>query len=349
MYKDYDSSRTFDTTKASKNTYRPVKIDVFYPSTQKPTEPALAYGDIMDMYEQRFNFTNPLDSCKKTSVQIAQSFCQYYHIDTATRFLQYPLGIYSALALPEKKCPLIIYASSMNGSAFENPVLFDSLAQHGYVVAVVSSVGKYPGFMSEAVDVDEQVRDILFTIDKMKTMPYIDAEKIGIASWSLGGTTAMKAAMISTDIKCIASFDGTEIHAYGAGDTAWDKEYNDIRKLPPYTPKTIAVPYLYLRSEHPKKIDSIYNPVIQTVSTNKYFLKFKDAIHEDFSCFPVIAKQVQPTLKDIHTKYHADINKLTLLFFDEYLKKDAGKDVGACITKMVSSDSAHYDSKVPVY
>ena len=348
VYKEYDSSRTFDTTKTSKNIYRPVKMDVFYPSDTKPVTTSLTFGDILDMYEQRFNFNNPLDSCKKTSLQLAQAFSQYFHIDTPTKFLQYPLGIYSNLALPAEKHPLVIYADSMNGSAWDNPVLFDSLVRHGYLVAVVSSVGKYPGFMSEAVDVNEQVRDILFTIQQMKTMPYVDADKIGIASWSMGGTAAMKAAMISQDIKCIVSLDGTEVHAYGS-DTAWDKEYNAIRSLPPYTPQVIAVPYMYLRSEHPTKVDSIYNPILLTSSNKKYFLKFKDAIHEDFSCLPFIAKQVQPSLKDIHSTYHAEISKLTILFFDEHLKGDTGINVGGYLQKLVTADSAHYSSNVPVY
>ena len=344
----YDSARMFDTTKQTSNKYRPVKIDVFYPSAQQPAQPALTYGDILDMYEQRFNFNTPIDSCKKTSLMLAQMFAQGFHVDTATKFLTYKLGIYSGLQLPATKHPLIIYAASMNGSAMDNPVLFDSLAAHGYVVAVVSSVGLYPGIMSEALDLNEQVRDILFAIEQMKAQPYVDADNIGILSWSLGGLAAMKATMVSTDIKCITSFDGNDIHAYG-DDTAWDKQYNQMRALPPYSPQAITVPYMYLRSEHPKKVDSLYNPILLTGSTKKYFLKFKDAMHEDFSCFPFIAKQVQPQLTDIHTTYHANIAKLTLLFFDAYLKHDAGADVGGYINKLVGGDGVHYNSKLPSY
>jgi hypothetical protein len=348
VYKLYDSSRAFDTAKIAVNKFRPVKIDVFYPSIEKPGAPSLTYGDMLDMYGQRIDYNNPIDSCKKVSLQIAQSFCQYFHIDSATKFLQYPLQVYKNIALPAKKHPLVIYAASMNGSSFDNPVLFDSLVAHGYVVAVVSSVGKYPGYMSEAVDLDEQVRDILFCIEQMKAQPYVDTENIGIASWSLGGLAAMKAAMISKDIKCIASFDGNDIHAYGP-DTAWDKEYNQMRSFPPYSPQAITVPYMYLRSEHSNKIDSLYNPVLQTLSGKKYFLQFKDAIHEDFSCFPVIAGQVQPSLKDIHSAYHKEINTLTMLFFDDFLKHNESENAGIYIAKLAGTDSTHYRSRPPAY
>jgi hypothetical protein len=350
VYKEYDSSRTFDTTATSKNTFRPVKIDVFYPSAQQPdsTAATLTYGDILDMYEQRFNFNNPIDSCKKMSADLATAFAGYFHIAPATKFLTYKTGIYNNLALPEGKHPLIIYAASMNGSAFDNPILFDSLASHGYVVAVVSSVGKFPGFMSSAVDVDEQVQDILFTIKQMKAQPYIDGDKIGVVSWSMGGTSAVKAAMLTKDIKCIASFDGTDLHAYGM-DKDWDKEFDEIRAIPPSNFQAVTVPYMYLRSQHPDKIDSMYNSQALAASPNKYFVKFADAIHEDFSSFPIIAKQVDPTLKDIHTEYHASIQHLTLLFFDEHLKKEAGKNVGAFIDNLVKSDSAHYSKAEPKY
>jgi len=350
VYKEYDSSRTFDTTKASKNIYRPVKIDVFYPSTERPdtNSEALTYGDIVDMYEQRMNFNIPLDSCKKTSLELAKAFAGYFHVAPATKFLQYKTAIYNNLALPVKKHPLIIYAASMNGSTFDNPVLFDSLANNGYVVAVVSSVGKYPGYMSTAGDVDEQVQDILFTIKKMKAMPYVDADNIGIVSWSMGGTAAIKAAQLTQDIKCIASFDGTDLHAYGM-DKEWDKEFDEIRAIPPSNPQAVTVPYMYLRSQHPDKIDSMYNSQLLASSKDKYFVKFADAIHEDFSSFPIIANQIEPALKDAHGAYHITINKLTLLFFDEYLKKEQDKNVGTFIDNLVASDSAHYSKAWPKY
>ncbi len=350
VYKVYDSSRTFDTTTASKNIYRPVKIDVFYPSAQKPDSAIvpLTYGDIMDMYEQRFSFNTPIDTCKKTSFTLAAAFAEYLHVQSPNKILKFKTGIYKELSLPKGRHPLIIYAAGMNGSTWDNPVLFDSLASNGYVVAVVSSVGKFPGYMSAAVDADEQVQDILFTIKQMKAMPYVDSANIGIVSWSLGGTTALKAAMLTHDIKCIASFDGTDIHAYGP-DKDWDKEYDEIRAIPPSSPQAVNIPYMYLRSEHPNKIDSMYNSLALASSKDKYFLKFTDAIHEDFSSIPFIAKQVEPTLKNIHSNYHTSINKLTLLFFDEYLKKGDSEKVSDYIDELVKSDSVSYKKDWPKY
>lgn len=182
----------------------------------------------------------------------------------------------------------------------------------------------------------------------MKGKPYVDDDRIGIASWRMGGTSALKAAMLTKDIKCIASFDGTDMHAYGM-EKDWDKEYDEIRAIPPSNPQVVDVPYMYLRSQHPDKIDSMYNSQALASSKDKYFVKFADAIHEDFSCFPFIAKQVDPMQKGIHSAYHQNIHKLTLLFFDEYLKKEEGKNVAAFIDNLVASDSAHYSKAEPKY
>ncbi len=348
VYKVYDSSRTFDTTATSKNVYRPVKIDVFFPSAQKPTAAGVTYGDMMDMYEQRFNFNTPLDTCKKTTLMFAKAFCQYFHVNSVNKFLGFPLTIYRSLQLPAEKHPLIIYAAGMNGSSWDNPVLFDSLASNGYVVAAVSSVGKYPGYMSDPVDMDEQVRDILFTINQMKAMPYVDSTSIGIVSWSMGGTAALKAAMLTKDIKAIASYDGTDIHAYGP-DKDWDKQFKQIMAIPPTNVQSVDVPYMYLRSEHPDKIDSMYNALQLISSKEKYFMKFTDGLHEDFSSRPTVIKYAEPTLKNVHTEYVAAITRLTLLFFDQYVKKDKDKNTGSYIDALVQKDSTLYKKDWPKY
>jgi hypothetical protein len=236
----------------------------------------------------------------------------------------------------------------MNGSAWDNPVLFDSLATNGYVVASVSSVGKYPGFMSEAVDMDEQVRDILFTIKQMKATPFIDSTKIGIVSWSLGATAAIKAAMLTKDIKAIVSYDGTDIHAYGP-DKDWDKEYDEIRAIQPADVKDVSVPYMYLRSEHPNKIDSMYSCLQLASSKEKYFMKFTDALHEDFSSRPVVIKYAEPLLKNVHLDYVAAINRLSILFFNEYVKGADAAHVGDYIDELVKKDSASYKKDWPKY
>ncbi|MDR3711679.1 MAG: hypothetical protein P4L51_02600 [Puia sp.] len=321
ILKEFDKSRTFDTTSdaTAPMYFRPVKIDVFYPSAEKPARPPLTYGQLLDQYEQRINYKTPIDSCRRTSQALAASIAEYLHVENAFKILGYKMDIYDSLQWPVRRSPLIIYAAGMNGSSWENPILFDSLAKRGYVVAAISSVGKYPGYMTAPIDLDEQVRDILFTRQTMSALPFIDTSRIGLLSWSLGGSSATKAAMANQDFKALLSFDGTEIHYYGT-DTAWDTWYTQNRQIPPFDPGQITTPYLYLSSEHPAVFDSVYLLPRYMRSKHNYFLKLNKSIHEDFSSIVTIAKAVSPELIDIDSARHSMVCSLAGVFFDEYLK-----------------------------
>jgi hypothetical protein len=60
------------------------------------------------MYEQRMNYNNSSDSCKKVSLSLAQAFAEYLKVDSASKFLNYKTEIFGDLQLPEKKSPLIV-------------------------------------------------------------------------------------------------------------------------------------------------------------------------------------------------------------------------------------------------
>lgn len=347
VYKEFDHSRKFDTTSnISAFYFRPVKIDLYYPSLEKPAGQPLLYGDIMDMYEQRMNYNVSPDSCKKASMMLARIFADYLHLDSASRILNYRTGIYADLALPEQKHPLIIYAAGMNGSSWENAILFDSLTKAGYVVAAISSVGIFPGFMSGPGDLDEQVQDILFVKEKMKGFPFIDTDKIGLLSWSLGGSAITKAAMLSTDFKCLLSFDGTEIHYYGF-NKPWDKDYDSIMKIAPFRPADIHIPYMYLSGEHPSKVDSIYNIMTYVNSADKYFLKFIKGTHEDFSSLITIVKSVGPQLGNIDDNRHQVVCSLTQTFFDQYLDHKKTVSVAEYIAGLARSHPGKLSTDYP--
>jgi len=68
---EFDSTRTFDTISTSKMHVRPVKIDLFYPSTSVRGN-ALTYGDFLDMYSLRmvYNIMDHLGSKDKFFVKI---------------------------------------------------------------------------------------------------------------------------------------------------------------------------------------------------------------------------------------------------------------------------------------
>lgn len=330
VYKEFDTSRIFDTLPGSAMHKRPVKIDLFYPSANTGDRNSLVFGTFLNMYSHRMDYNIPPDSAAKVSEDLAKAFADYLKVEPS-QFTGYRTSIYPDPALPEKKYPLIIYAASMNGSSWENIILFDSLCKAGYVVAAVSSVGLFPGFMSTGPDITEQVKDILFVKDKMSVMPFIDKNKIGLLSWSMGGSAVSKAAMISNDFKCILSYDGTEIHYYGV-DSAWDKQFDEMISLEPSDAASIKIPYLYISSDR-QKADKMYNIFDHIRSKDKYFVKITNGIHEDFSSIVTIANVVKPGRKEADVTKTDNIWQLTRVFFDQYLKGKPSADIKEIIDR----------------
>jgi dienelactone hydrolase len=332
VYKEFDTARIFDTLPSSPMHKRPVKIDLFYPSTEIANKSPFSFGDFLNMYSERMNYHISRDSAARVSADLAKMFAEYVKLDSAGQYIEYTTSIYPDLALPAKKYPLIIYAAGMNGSSWENIVMFDSLCKAGYVVAAISSVGLFPGFMSTGPDITEQVKDILFVKDKMVTMPFIDRNNIGLMSWSLGGSAVSKAAMLSKDFKCIVSFDGTEIHHYGV-DSAWDKQFEEMIALEPSDPSRINIPYLYIGSNRPKPA-KMYNIFDHINTKDKYFAKITDGTHEDFSSIITIANDIKPHRKGSDPGISDNIWHLTRIFFDRYLTGKTYADIQEVIDRL---------------
>ena len=348
VYKEFDSTRLFDTSVTGRKEllYRPVKIDLYYPSTGDENGNPLTYGDILNLYEQRMDYSVSIDSCKTMSRVLATSIADYLGVSDADKIINYKTNIYRNLLLPATKFPLVIYAAGMNGGSWENVLLFDSLTRAGYIVAAISSVGKFPGFMTAAEDLDEQVRDIMFAKRKLKSLPFVDGNKIGLMSWSMGGSAITKAAMLSNDFKCLLSFDGTEIHYYGI-DSAWDKEFDKIKQIPPYIPERIAIPYLYISSDRPKPKDSVYVFPQHINSSDKFFLKIRGAIHESFSSMIQVARAVEPQSKKLPGLHDTLVKRVSVLFFDQYLKRKPASSTKDQISALVKSKPDLYSDGLP--
>ncbi|HXL57444.1 MAG TPA: hypothetical protein VN958_14370 [Chitinophagaceae bacterium] len=82
-------------------------------------------------------------------------------------------------------------------------------------------------------------------------------------------------------------------------------------------------------------------------SKDKYFLKFRNAIHEIFSSLQIIAKAVDSKLENIDSGRHEIICNLTLTFFDQYLKQSRTASTKEYIDQLVKNKSTVFDTAYP--
>lgn len=304
--------------------YRPLEIDLWYPATTPGPDPPIRYGEYLSLLEQRSNrFQNDTVFTNLTA-ETVQYLCAGLDIPDTTLLTRLKTSSYRNTQPENRSFPLIIYLCSYNGISYENINLFEYLVGHGYTIACITSVGRYPGNMTtDPADLLEQVQDAVFTLRYLANrrgitnagIGLIDTANIGLIGYSWGGLAAITLAM-KINAKAIVSLDGSERHYYGASKVE-DSNFNRLRTAPFFQPDNIHAPYAYLESgnkQADRPTDSIFNPLPLPGQIRS--IRFPDAEHEDFSCLPLLAAHIggiDSTHLDRYIRFSLD-------FFDRYVK-----------------------------
>jgi dienelactone hydrolase len=305
--------------------YRPVEIDFWYPATGLGSNSSVQFGDFLNLLEQRSNRFQDDTVYRRMGSDLLEYICLNLKIRDTSKMAHLKTNSFRNAGAFPGKFPLIIYMAAYNGMSYENINLFEWLASHGYAVACITSVGRYPGNMStQPADLMEQVFDGSFAVDLLKRKSNIDQEKIGAMGYSWGGLAALTMAMYRPEIKAVLSFDGSEMHYYGQSAEE-DEDFDKVRSSLFFQSKKINIPYAYLESgskQNDETPDSIFD-ILPSLSYKKQYVHFPKAQHEDFSCLPTLA-----IMNDQIKKANPDLYQLFLRFslnyFDTFLKNKSG-------------------------
>lgn len=266
--------------------YRPLDIDLWYPAEVSEKDTALVFGDLLGLLEKRANYYTASRAGDGITRQVAQFLCDNLKCSDTTALLRFRTQSLSGAKAAEGRFPLVVYLASFNGMSFENFAFFEALARKGFVVAVVSSIGRFPGDMTmKKADLLEQVSDAIATVNQVKELPGIDASRIGIVGYSWGGLAGTLLASQLPQAACLVSLDGSEFHHYGAAQQE-NIDFDSLRYTAPFSTMKLSLPYLRLESAPPsatEKEDSVYNFTEKLAyPVQRYGLD--SASHEDFSC-----------------------------------------------------------------
>ena len=322
-----DSSRTFKpgTDRDDPLHFRPVELDIWYPGIETKGNP-MVFEDLFRLFEDRaVKYQDEEDYSGMTS-ELAQFYVAELGVGAeGDKLLEIKTKSYADLE-PKlineddiSETPLILYLAGFNGMGFENYRVIEELVEQGYVVAAIWSVGKYPGNMTnEKKDMMEQVLDAEFALKHLKQDSFFryDPENIGVLGCSWGGMSAGVLVNRNPEIKAFVSLDGTETHYFG------EEEQNDIFIQEIYDEQLLApekqkVSYLYFESGdkweefEPTRTESYY----QELDSDKYYMRFTNSKHADFSCIPYILNATPESVS-----IYEDIQKTTLSFFDKTLR-----------------------------
>lgn len=298
--------------------YRPVDVDVWYPANSSATDTPVTVHDLLRLLEQRANYYSASNIGNGVAGQLAAFFSDAFKCSDSAALLHFKTNSFKNAKAVNGKFPLVIYMAAFNGMSYENFTLFESLARKGFVVACISSNGRFPGDMTtKDADLMEQVHDAVFDVGLLKQNPNIDFTKIGIAGYSWGGLAGVILADKIPDVKCLVSLEGSEFHHYGEAKDE-NADFDTIRSSADFKNLHLSVPYLRLESApstQPDKTDSVYNFSANHVDSSQVYT-IDSAQHEDFDCFSLIVKESGNCR--VNQRYRSSL-QLTVAFLEDYL------------------------------
>jgi pimeloyl-ACP methyl ester carboxylesterase len=257
------------------------------------------------------------------SPELVAYLCANLNIGDTSRLTRLTTDSYPNATPFPQQFPVILYFCSYNGMSYENAEMFQWLASHGYLVACITSVGRYPGNMSTQLpDLVEQVGDGNFALQYVKKEQRMDSTKIAVMGYSWGGLAATALAMNNNQVKCLLSLDGSEMHYYGDSKEE-DHDFNQIIHSSYWQMKKLNIPCAYLESgfkQSDQDADSIFN-MYTLKGDHRLYVHFPKAVHEDFSCLPSLRSRVYAT-NISGTDLYMVFKELSLYYFDLHLKSN---------------------------
>jgi dienelactone hydrolase len=212
LVRQYDASRSFKpalpANGAAENTRgRPIQTVVWYPARQGGK--GVSYADYLNLTGWEIDFTlTPEGEAKVTAEWI--KFADAIPAAHMAAVRSQSMWAVRDAAPVTGKFPVVVYAPSLNGTAFENADLAEYLASHGYIVIASPSFGKDSRELQADLEHAElQAADIRFLIDYAATLPQADMTQVTAMGFSWGGLANVLAAAKDERIKSLVCLDGS--------------------------------------------------------------------------------------------------------------------------------------------
>lgn len=328
----YDQSRSYrDGTDAITGetvpgpSERPVQALIWYPAAAKGRP--LIYDDYLDLAGNEDRFF--LD--KGQAGAIAQSALREWTVNGATpaevtRIRAEPVQATGDAPSAPGTFPLIVYAASDTSPAFENDVLCEYLASHGYVVIASPSHGAHVRYMTDGripYDLENtraQAADIGFLIGYAHELPYVDGSKVGVVGYSWGGMASTFAAVADSRIRVLVDLDGSVRYFPKL-----------LAAAPDITPDRIHVPMLFFADQEdplaPGKNSRPNSFIARIHHADVTEIGLRKLMHDDLSADSLRftdATEHGGATADQRNDSYGWVARYTLAFLDAHLKDDAG-------------------------
>lgn len=325
--KQYDPSRSFTPRRGirvfsrEENRGRPMQTAIWYPAEKGG--PGIQYDEYLHLAGWETNMeASPAEQAKTVNAWLemvtegkrpAQVEAERRKVMWAVRNAQPKAG----------KFPVVIYAPSVNNTAFENADMAEFLASHGYIVIAAPSVGTTSRWIKrDLMHAELQAGDIRFLIDYARTLPQADMTRVAVAGFSWGGLSNVLAASKDPRIKALVCLDGAV------------RYYNSVVVQAKYAQADeLRTPLLYLAQSPVSmetniriKEDMSGSFISEMVNADVYLLTMYPMDHVHFGSsyirFDDAAEYKEYTAAEVSFAYSLGA-RYVLHFLNGYLKNDS--------------------------
>jgi dienelactone hydrolase len=304
---------------------RPLLIQIFYPAQVSSNAVRMVYGDYLNLKGDTPAAALVAEGLRQRAHVIHDyyqgKYLQSYRNGLYERLINLPSAAVRDAPAAQGRFPVIIYGGGTNFGMEENTILWEFLASHGYVVAVVPMMGANTvSSFADAIGLETQTRDMEFLFEHMKALPIADMGRVAAMGFSYSGQAALLMAMRNPDVKAVVGFDPSFIGS----------NYNPFLKRSPfYNVDNVIVPVLEFHRKDEKTVT--YDVTNALKYSERYSFEINDLNHVDFDNYALLYTAVLPEqamrnspVPARKAAYEA-MARYVLDFLDVYLKAEKSK------------------------
>ncbi|NAS10428.1 hypothetical protein [Poritiphilus flavus] len=273
-FNTFDKSRSFLATQqqkanAGETIFRPIQVCVWYPAIKTDKAP-LTYEAYFFLKAHEVGRTALSGERKKA---VIAEFLKTDPVQPEVLERELAAVMRAVKNAPFNKTarfPILIYGPSWWSTAYENALMFEFLASHGYIVISSPSVGPENREMPiSRIGVETQARDMEFLLSITDQFPNADINRISVAGFSLGGLSNVLMMARNTSVDAWIGIDPSIHEAYEFFEESPFEDYTRFRK-----------PMLFINSMGYMKGLPFYD---QLVYSDAYMVNLPQLEHTDLA------------------------------------------------------------------
>ncbi len=215
--------------------------------------------------------------------------------------------------------PLVLYSPGANDTSDENVVLWEYLASHGFVVAVVPSMGvRTVNLSGEPGTLEMAARDMEWALARMREFRFVDAARVATMGFSFGGSAAMIVAMRNTRVRAMVGLDPSFV---------FSERLTTLRSSAWWDPAGFDVPVLILSQRRERDPGAVLDSLVHAP---RFAIRLGGFGHGDFTSYATAFRSVtpaswrEPTLR-FRAAGFAGMLEYIRDFLDVYVRGDSSR------------------------